>query len=444
MIIVDELLFRHLEKEGFRSFCAVLEPKFTLLCRTTVTRDSMKLFYEEKGKLKKALKKQRICLTTYTWTSIQNLNYMCLIAHWIDANWNLQKRILNFCLVPNHKGETIGKHVKKCLLEWGINKIFTITVDDASSNDGAIRYLERKTKDWNSTILEHEFIHMRCCAHIVNFIVCEGLKDQNESIAKIRNVVWYVRSSPFRFQTFKNCVEHGKIPSKSLEDEDENEGGKGRGRGRGRKRIGPLTMDDWDNARVFIRFLKLFYNVTLKFSRSLYVTSNAFSHKLMAVQSKLISLCKSGDRVLGDMANLMRRKYDKYWENFDNINFLLYVAVVLDPCYKLRYVRFSFAQVYENSMAKELTERVKFKLIHLYGHYVKKDSCANVTTSSASQASQAMEIDENEEDASKLWAFQYKKHLEEEYSIKNKLGVERFLAENCEDPSNSSFDILAW
>ncbi|KAK9282618.1 hypothetical protein L1049_010836 [Liquidambar formosana] len=120
-----------------------------------------------------------------------------------------------------------------------------------------------------------------------------------------------------------------------------------------------------------------------------------------------------------------------------------YIYAVLDPRYKLRYVRFSFAQVYENTMVEELTERVKFKLIHLYGHYVNKDSCANVATSSACQASQAMEIDENEEDASKLWAFQYKKHLEKEDSIKNKLEVERFLVENCEDPSNSSFDILA-
>ncbi|KAK9272645.1 hypothetical protein L1049_003021 [Liquidambar formosana] len=55
-----------------------------------------------------------------------------------------------------------------------------------------------------------------------------------------------------------------------------------------------------------------------------------------------------------------------------------------------------------------------------------------------------MEVDENEEDASKLWAFQCKKHLEEEDSIENKSEVERFLAENCEDPNNSGFDILVW
>ncbi|KAK9265824.1 hypothetical protein L1049_001791 [Liquidambar formosana] len=215
------------------------------------------------------------------------------------------------------------------------------------------------------------------------------------------NSTYIMLEAAEKFQKAFEQLEEGDLRYLSFfkEDKDENEGGKGRGRGRGRKRIGLPTMDDWDNARVFVRFLKLFYNVTLKFSGSLYVTSNAFFYELISVQSKLISLCKSRDRVLGDIANLMRRKYDKYWENLDNINFLLYVAVVLDPRYKLRYVRFSFAQVYENTMAEELTERVKFKLIRLYEHYVKKDSCANVATSSASQASQAMEIDENEEDA---------------------------------------------
>ena len=198
MIIVDELPFRHVEKEGFKFFVEVLEPRFTIPCRTTVARDCMNLYYEEKKKLKKAFQKQRVCLTTDTRTSIQNLNYMCLTAHWIDNDWNLHKRILNFFVVPNHKGVTIGKHIEKCLQEWGIDRIFTITLDNASSNDTVIQYLKRKTKDWKTTILDNEFLHMRCCAHIVNLIVCEGLKDQNKSVVKIRNAVRYVRSSPSR------------------------------------------------------------------------------------------------------------------------------------------------------------------------------------------------------------------------------------------------------
>uniref|UniRef100_A0A2N9GDD9 HAT C-terminal dimerisation domain-containing protein n=1 Tax=Fagus sylvatica TaxID=28930 RepID=A0A2N9GDD9_FAGSY len=87
------------------------------------------------------------------------------------------------------QGETIGKVVEKCLKEWGIDIVLTITVDNASFNDVAIDYLRRKMKLKESCIVGCEFLHMRCCAHILNLIVQDGLKDNYESIAKVRNAV---------------------------------------------------------------------------------------------------------------------------------------------------------------------------------------------------------------------------------------------------------------
>ena len=50
---------------------------------------------------------------------------------------------------------------------------------------------------------ESQNMHLRCNAHILNLIVAEGLKEYHESIAKICNVVRFVRSSPSRPQNFK-------------------------------------------------------------------------------------------------------------------------------------------------------------------------------------------------------------------------------------------------
>lgn len=138
MVIIDEMPFRIVEGVGFKRYSKVLQPKFELPSRVTVARDCWQLYIEQKSKLKKVLKNQRICLTTDTWTSNWNLNYMCLTAHWIDDEWRLQKRILNFCSVADHKGETLWKIVEECLLDWGIDRLFTITVDNASSNDRLI------------------------------------------------------------------------------------------------------------------------------------------------------------------------------------------------------------------------------------------------------------------------------------------------------------------
>ena len=56
------------------------------------------------------------------------------------------------------------------------------------------------TKDWNGSILGNEYMHMRCYAHILNLIVREGLKEIDASVAKVREAMRYVKSSPNRSQ----------------------------------------------------------------------------------------------------------------------------------------------------------------------------------------------------------------------------------------------------
>lgn len=177
-MIVDELPFKTVENKGFKHFMSIACPMFSVPSRRTTTKDVYDMYMNEKRQLMSFLKQctQRICITTDTWTSIQRVNYMCLTAHFIDDEWKLQKRILNFCPITGHKSDDVGKGVEKCLLDWGIDQIFTITVDNASSNDGAITYLQKRFDNWGSNILGGNYLHMRCIAHIVNLIVHDGLK----------------------------------------------------------------------------------------------------------------------------------------------------------------------------------------------------------------------------------------------------------------------------
>ena len=165
MIIVDELPFRFVEHDGFIYFIGVVEPRFPVPSRLTMARDCIKLWLGEKEKLISYLKLgQRVSLTTDTWTSIQNLNYICLTCHYIDGDWTYQKRILNFCRVPNHKGETIGKTIERYLNDWGIKMVITVTVDNAKSNDVALDYLKKKLEMKDGCMLGGRFLHMRCAA----------------------------------------------------------------------------------------------------------------------------------------------------------------------------------------------------------------------------------------------------------------------------------------
>ena len=101
------------------------------------------------------------------------------------------------------------------MLDWGIEHVLAITIDNASSNDLAIAYLEDQFS-WSCKVLNNESLHVHCSAHILNLVVQDGLKEHNESAIKIRNVVRYVRSSPAKPDAFKKCVEHVNISNKSL------------------------------------------------------------------------------------------------------------------------------------------------------------------------------------------------------------------------------------
>nr|GMD92070.1 zinc finger BED domain-containing protein RICESLEEPER 2-like [Ipomoea batatas]GMD93543.1 zinc finger BED domain-containing protein RICESLEEPER 2-like [Ipomoea batatas] len=71
------------------------------------------------------------------------------VANWIMRHehpfTNLEKKsVLSFINIPPpRRGRWISDAIFGCMKEWGIEKkVFTITVDNASSNDSAIRYMK--------------------------------------------------------------------------------------------------------------------------------------------------------------------------------------------------------------------------------------------------------------------------------------------------------------
>lgn len=127
---------------------------------------------------------------------------------------------------------------------------------------------------------------MRCIAHIINLVVVDGLKLMSPSVARVRNVVRYVRHSPSRFQKFKECVEAKKIQSKKmlcldvstrwnstflmLDIAQKFESAFERFAGQDpwfkvelTENGGYPNEDDWTNARRLCTFLEHFYELTL-------------------------------------------------------------------------------------------------------------------------------------------------------------------------------------
>ncbi|KAF3778519.1 Zinc finger BED domain-containing protein RICESLEEPER 2 [Nymphaea thermarum] len=144
----------------------------------------------------KVIVNDKIALTTDMWTSNQQLGYMALTTHFIDKEWNMQTRIINFTKVePPHIGLVLANVIAKHLPEWETKKkIISITVDNASSNDVLVKKLKENMKKRG--------INLYCCAHILNLIVQDGLSVIKDEIINIRDVVKYIKVSPSRLNGF--------------------------------------------------------------------------------------------------------------------------------------------------------------------------------------------------------------------------------------------------
>ncbi|XP_062075137.1 zinc finger BED domain-containing protein RICESLEEPER 2-like [Humulus lupulus] len=330
-IIMNELSFRHVDGKGFQRFIKHFFPTFQFPSRFIVARDIYNAFLDQKKELKSILVKHRVLLTIDCWTSIQNISYLYLTAHWVDDNWKIQKIIINFIQVPSHKGDLVGKELINCLNEWGISSVFAVTVDNASSNYVTLRKLNGHLLDKDNTIpMNGEMFHMRW------------------------NSTYLMLESAIKFKKAFENLEADVNYTKYFDEE---------------RMDGPPTNLDWEKAVVFVNFLRRFYDLTNQFSGSLYVTSNLFLPDILKVQADLTTRVSNPDTLLGAMVVSMKEKYDKYWGRIEKLNMLTFIANILDPRYKLEVVNRGFKFVCTSSEAEKMIKLVTNTLAQLYAFY---------------------------------------------------------------------------
>lgn len=369
--------------------------EFKVPSRRTLTRDCLGLYCEKKDDLAKFFKENnvRVSLTTDTWTSIQNISYMSVTAHYIDQNWELQKRILSFVPVDSHKGDELGIVLETCLMEWGIEKVFSATLDNASANDGVVKALNSYLNKKGTNILGGKYVHMRCAAHITNLIVADGLKVYNKSVAMCRACCKWVRQSPQRIKAFKKHAVFEGIEFKKnviidvphrwnscfrmLATAEKYEVAFDRHLRQDKTfkddlQAGPGVPEasDWATVRNLAEILSNFYWLTKKVSGSWYCTSNLFLPEIIEVDSlmKYWKTSPESDPGLVAMATNMLEKFNKYWGNPKTMNQNLLFSVVLDPSRKFSYLQFAMKELY-GSKGLEYANDVKIQMRDLYDFY---------------------------------------------------------------------------
>ncbi|KAG8369137.1 hypothetical protein BUALT_Bualt15G0120100 [Buddleja alternifolia] len=330
MVILHDYPLSIVEHVGFRRYSANLQPSFTMISRNTLKNDIFSIYNDEKIKFYKSLDKLkcRVAITTDMWTASNNKKgFMAITAHFIDDSWRLQ---------TPHTADVLCDLLADALMDWNIDrKVSTITVDNCTTNDAMLRRpLDRlSTKDM---LLDGKVLHMRCCAHILNLIVKDGLETISNTIERIRDSVVYWTASPARVERFEevarqlnvSCGKKLSLDCKTrwnstylmLETTIAYKDVFPRAKARDIHYRSLPIDEDWENAVEICSKLKLFYNVTRCF---LY------------------------------MAKDMLQKYEKYW---DSCHILMGVAAVLDPRYKMKLVEFYFPLIYPESAQSKIAE----------------------------------------------------------------------------------------
>ncbi|KAK2647712.1 hypothetical protein Ddye_015201 [Dipteronia dyeriana] len=213
----------------------------------------------------------------------------------------------------------------------------------------------------------------------------------------------------------------------------------------GQKRIGPPIFEHWENAKVFVQFLKTFYDVTLQFSASLSVTSNLYFHKWSAINNQSTSMSGDGNHLVCEMASDMKCKFEKYWGSLETTNKLLIIAVVLDPRYKLQYVSYYFAVLYGVANCDSMTGNIKDALVELYECYSALYGGGGVGDGGIDRVDGIPSFGDLESENSSVFdlSIAFSETVEKQDNVRGRNEVERYLLEPVEC-KRSNFDILTW
>ncbi|XP_054817665.1 zinc finger BED domain-containing protein RICESLEEPER 2-like [Prosopis cineraria] len=317
---------------------------------------------------------------------------------------------------PPHSGIELARKVHECLTDWEIdNRTFSITLDNASVNDNMQDILKERLslQDDFKLVSNGEFFHVRCCAHILNLIVQEGLKVTSSALHKIRESIKFVKASEARSILFKQCVEQvGSIntsiglrldvPTRWNSTYTMLESGIKYHRAFAHMAINDtnykfgLTNDEWARADAMCSFLRPFEKIT------------------------------SPNLVIQEMARKMKQKFDKYWNEY---SIILALAVVFDPRWKFNIIQYCYTKIDPITCYE--------KVANIKSNY-KASTVTTHHSALASSVSTSASFDDAFDDYQDIYAIM-------DHSSLDKSELENYLEEPILKPDSwKELDVLNW
>ncbi|KAL8494997.1 hypothetical protein ACS0TY_019238 [Phlomoides rotata] len=384
-VVQHDLPSSIVEFKGFRTFMKYLSPDIPCFSRKSVVSDVKKLYLKEKAKLKRVLANiiGRVCLTVDVWTASTNKCYLCLAARFVDEDWKLNCKILNFhCL----EGTDLAAKVIEFLLEWGIHgKVFSVMSSNTLRNDAMQDILKKQLLLGNNLLCGGEFFRGRCLGDTLNLIVQNGLKLCAGVLFKIRESLKYIKGSESRRKIFADCVSQ-------FSDIDSSVGLRldvctrwdstylmlysaiKYKKAFASFRLVDLDYDsdwcptdeEWNRGEKLREFLKPFYSIYNLICESSSQTSHFFM-QVFNIENMFKEKLSSEDAMVRDLWGSMIDEFDKYWNEY---TMMLAIGVIFHPLIKLTGLESLYSKVEsDSSKCQEKISLVKRALYKLFEDY---------------------------------------------------------------------------
>ncbi|KAL2923512.1 putative AC transposase [Bienertia sinuspersici] len=279
----------------------------------------------------------RVSLTSNTWTSTFGEPFVCMTIHWIDMN----------DMEEAHNGFNIKTRIFSCSKNlYLIDKIFYISLYNAMANTKAVDFLKEDPSI--NMLLGGSLMHVRCCAHILNLCLQEGLGELRPLLEPIKCVIRWIRVVRSAKRAFKlMCEEYGlrkkvisldtptrwnstyKLLHNAIAYRDVLSDMYNKSRVDGRF----ITNDRWSLAKIIHDVLETFDIATHIFS---YVYESNI-HILILECIKIIHSIKQTSQANPDpfVKNVLDNMKEKWYAYFIEFPHIYGIAAILDPGVKL-------------------------------------------------------------------------------------------------------------
>lgn len=87
---------------------------------------------------------------------------------------------MKFKWIQDHNESSIESEFNDCMTSRDLQNFLPSQVDNISANDNATDLSRTNVRANKTIICDCQFIHVRCFAHIINFIVSKILKQVDE------------------------------------------------------------------------------------------------------------------------------------------------------------------------------------------------------------------------------------------------------------------------